>query len=612
MCTISGGSISNSTLLLLALVIVSAFAIFASFNAHAQTPDYITAGVDNESPKWGIEPVTAFGDISSNGFVNCVLLDWGDGSNEILSGSDVRYDISSNTGSWSTSISHVYNNPRLFTIVAMPGAFDIDAPFPCNPYAFSASKTIDVQRHATILSLDPIANLIWEGPLTAMGCLVDSDENKALLSEAITFAGSGVGTLAQPVYTVDDDVLTSPGCYSSTGSSPGQPAASGLTVTAQFAGDSLYLPSDSTTQTYDNLKHSTALVLNDVSDNVIARSRFSLSGGLFDLDMSSIGVEGKTITLEGTGIEFGSMIPALTSNSGSFVGEAAAADKPGETSYARAIFAGDNSYQASRSNIQYYLIQSPLQTVVTINKLSPDSPKWGVDTVTISGTIINPVPGGSLSIDWGDGSPILSGIEIIISGNSWGPVNHQYSKNAVDVNSLHLVVSFYGSSAQPISTDSRPIDVNPHETLLQLGRISDIAIGERLSVTGSIVDKDQPDLPIVNAAITFTGSGASGLQSPVFSDESGLFLSLGMAPSVGRTVKAHFDGTAYYTPSESSETTFSIIQPPPDPWIIYVAIAIAVLGAAVLALHSIEKIPTKQEIHNDYRIQIEVKPGFER
>jgi hypothetical protein len=102
------------------------------------------------------------------------------------------------------------------------------------------------QAHSTTLTLNTIANVLSGTKVTVTGKLTDNNAAGAGIGgKTITFTGTGAANLAS--------VITNPnGTFTASGTAPST-VATGWTVQAHFAGDTLYGSADSSVQSYNTV-----------------------------------------------------------------------------------------------------------------------------------------------------------------------------------------------------------------------------------------------------------------------------------------------------------------------------------------------------------------------
>jgi hypothetical protein len=193
---------------------------------------------------------------------------------------------------------------------------------------------------------------------------------------------------------------------------------------------------------------------------------------------------------------------------------------------------------------------------ISITSTSNLSPRWGVDTVSISGTTTNSVSSDSVSVNWGDGST-TSGIAI--SSGTWTSPTHTYSASAVG---SRTIAATLGNSSMSVKATSNSVSVTVqrHATSASLVLSSTtIPAGSTITASGILVDSDAANAKISGSSITFTGTGAVNLASTITNGTGG-YSSAGPSPNTvanGWTVQAHYAGNASYAPTDSPAVSYT-------------------------------------------------------
>jgi hypothetical protein len=194
---------------------------------------------------------------------------------------------------------------------------------------------------------------------------------------------------------------------------------------------------------------------------------------------------------------------------------------------------------------------------VALDQIDHIAPKWDLDSVTISGRVVNAAANDQVLIDWGDGS---SPETATVSGCFWSsPTSHQYGSSAVGANTIQ--VQLIDSSSTLIDTVLFEIEVMKHSALLALDQIASVKVGESVTVAGSLLDTDSSS-PIPDAAIFFDGEGADNIL-PATTDANGIFSSSGAAPAEpaeSLTVKAHFAEDNLYLGYDTDPQTYDTAE----------------------------------------------------
>lgn len=191
------------------------------------------ASTSSTTPRWGLDAVQVNGLVTGD-FTDSIEVNWGDGATDSVG----------LTGSPWGPVSHTYASTAT-------GARTITARLLDSSMAEKASDTLDinVQKHATALTIGAIASVVKGSSITASGTLTDTDASVSLDGKTITFTGTGAAGLSP--------AATAAGAYSSIGASPGT-ASQLLSVQAHFAGDGAYSAADSATVFYDTVEAGTS------------------------------------------------------------------------------------------------------------------------------------------------------------------------------------------------------------------------------------------------------------------------------------------------------------------------------------------------------------------
>ena len=197
---------------------------------------------------------------------------------------------------------------------------------------------------------------------------------------------------------------------------------------------------------------------------------------------------------------------------------------------------------------------------IKITSINNITPRWGLDTVTVSGSLTNFHANDTVTVLWGDGSNSpnnpISGVNGI-----WGPVSHIYPKGKVGINTIKA--QLWSSPPVLLATSTgNNTNVQKHITSLALPNLSSGSVkwGKTYSVTSdTLTDFDAGGFGIASELISFSGNGTTGspngttngtgkLSSPVIITAPGKFNT-----GIGN-VFANFAGDLNYLPSSSSTT----------------------------------------------------------
>ncbi len=189
--------------------------------------------VSNPKPRWDLDMVTVSGTVTNTSGAYTITVYWGDGAS--IPG------IYSTGGKWGP-VSHTYDSTHIGTNQIVAKLMDRSL-----EKASSIPYAVEVEKHATSLTVNTIASVEAGSDITVSGSLVDVDAKKGIGDRTVTFNGTGAEGLELVVTRSD-------GSFSSGGTSPTS-VATNWTVQTHFAGDDLYLASYSPVQSYDTLKH---------------------------------------------------------------------------------------------------------------------------------------------------------------------------------------------------------------------------------------------------------------------------------------------------------------------------------------------------------------------
>ena|SRR5579885_2511120 len=423
----------------------------------------------------------------------------------------------------------------------------------------ATSSTFSTLQHHAILYLTPIPNSPWGGLITISGTLNDTDAgNVGVNGKSITITGSGV-TSSQTVTT--STISGKAGSFSTTANAPNS-VATGLSVTATFAGDSNYI-GNSISTSYNTIAHRTSLTLNPIS-NIIAGGTIIASGILKDTDANA-GLVGSTITFNGTGL--GTIGSTSTAVGGAYSSQGTAPNNVLSGLRLQAHYSGSQLYQNADSIIQTYSTgNAPAVSInapVIPNTLGNNQARWGIDPVTINGTVSNAVNGDTITITWGDSSSVNN---IPINSGKWGPLTHTYGPGAVGTN--HILATLI-SSTNVNKTISAPLSifVIQHKAVITLNPVSNVGAGGTLTVTGRLTDADV-NTGISGEPVIFNGTGV-GTLATVGTNSTGYYTATGTAPNTitnGLTLQARFTGDLDIFPASSAIQTYNTlaITSPPE------------------------------------------------
>lgn len=233
-------------------------------------------------------------------------------------------------------------------------------------------------------------------------------------------------------------------------------------------------------------------------------------------------------------------------------------------------------FQDTQGNTSTYQDVINLQNKgITLDYVSNTQPKWGIEKVVVSGTVSSSVPSGStVTVDWGDGSTPTTGI--LITENSWGPVDHIYNAGVISSDpSVEIIAILIDDESEVAKSNPVSVTVKKHATALSLK--DDIHVSgdtKSLVMSGALVDLDV-DLGIEHKTIHFLGSSIIEIE-PLVTDVNGSFLSEhtvlpDIIPSM-QLIQGRFDGDELYEPSLSPSIEIGPTERPPPPTKITIAV----------------------------------------
>jgi peptidoglycan/xylan/chitin deacetylase (PgdA/CDA1 family) len=218
--------------------------------------------------------------------------------------------------------------------------------------------------NSTTLTLNTISSVPWSNTVKVTGTLTDSNASGAGIGgKTISFTGTGATNLASAVTNPD-------GTFTSTGAAPNTVGT--WRVQAHYAGDATsYKGSDSTTNSYNTLKHVTNLVTTTV--NTPWSMPISFTAALTDTSAGGTPISGKTIHLDGTGVSGVASDPTTNSN-GSAIATGTSSSTVNTGWTFQSHFAGDSLYNAKDSIVKTYSTlkhNTDLSLIISPTSVSP-------------------------------------------------------------------------------------------------------------------------------------------------------------------------------------------------------------------------------------------------
>jgi hypothetical protein len=414
----------------------------------------------------------------------------------------------------------------------------------------------------------------WGNPVTASGILVGD----VPCSTTVINWGDGIGDKNSISCNKSTENGDNSGTWATTVTHSYEKSGTYIvTVTFESCIDNPCEEKISKTTNINVQNHRTALELKSIDLVTLRGGHYTLSGKLTDNDNNGndpfpFGVSSKAIKFRGTGIDTGQIEikTVLTGDNGeySIQGNSPVSSAPTNSNlWIQAYFEGDaDYYDPSESNKISYVpctqCTDGLPPEIT-SKIDNGSPRWDSDSVILSGIIQNPSSVGSdkVSVSWGDGTYTEENEISVSSSGSWGPISHIYDASSINTNPNQIIATLVRDGNTLSSSDPIAVNVQPHETSLELYQVDSVVAGHAINVNGQLTDKDAFGVGVKSLSITFTGSGASLLQL-TSTDDQGLFSST--APSENDVsnrleVKAHYAGNKLYSASDSDTVTYNTV-----------------------------------------------------
>jgi hypothetical protein len=212
----------------------------------------------------------------------------------------------------------------------------------------SIIRTYSTTRHPILIALTAPATTPWERPTAFTVTVTDSATGGTVIEgKTISFDGTGVIGVANVITDAN-------GKATGTGTAPNT-VATGWTYQAHFAGDSLYLPKDSTIRTYSTTKHAIGLSIAVSPTSVAPGASYKVSGTLTDTTVQpQPQLASKTITFTA---DAPITIADKTTNANGFFTATQAAPSTAGTYNIQSHFAGDSLYNAKDSLIRSLTVQ---------------------------------------------------------------------------------------------------------------------------------------------------------------------------------------------------------------------------------------------------------------
>jgi hypothetical protein len=313
---------------------------------------------------------------------------------------------------------------------------------------------------------------------------------------------------------------------------------------------------------YNNIAHAqdaanaTTLTLNTIT-NVPWGKDVTVTGKLTIDDASDAGVEGKTITFDGTGAD---NIPnAVTNADGTFTAKGAAPNSVNTGWKVQAHFEGDTEFEASDSAIKTYSTTKH-GTNFLLTAAKPSFP-WSTAT-SFTATLIDtslggtPIEGKTVHFD-GTGVIGVSDQTTDSSGKAIG------TGTAPDtVNTGWSYQAHFAGDSLYVKKDSvvKTYSTTKHTVSLVVSAPSSVPWSMPTKFTATLKDTSLGGVAISGKTIHFDGTGVIPAASDQTTDSSGKAIATGTAPDTvasGWTYQAHFAGDSLYSAKDSSVKSYS-------------------------------------------------------
>ncbi len=206
----------------------------------------------------------------------------------------------------------------------------------------SVIRTYSTTKHTTLIALTSAATTPWEMPTAFTVTVTDGSTGGTVIQgKTISFSGTGVIGVANVITGAD-------GKATGTGTAP-DTVATGWTVQAHFAGDSLYNVKDSTIRTYSTTKHAIGLSISVPTTPVAPGASYKVSGTLTDTTAAGKQLASKTITFTA---DAPITITDKTTNVNGFYTATQPAPNTAGSYNIQSHFPGDSQYNAKDSLIR--------------------------------------------------------------------------------------------------------------------------------------------------------------------------------------------------------------------------------------------------------------------
>jgi hypothetical protein len=415
----------------------------------------------------------------------------------------------------------------------------------------AAGETFRTVAHGTTLTLNTINTVPWSTRVVVSGQLTDNGGG-VVSGKTITFSGTGASSISS--------VTTNPdGTFTAFGFAPNS-VATGWTVQAHFAGDSIYNRGDSSTQTYNTLKHATALTLS-VPLNVPFGTKATVTGKLSDSAFKITGLASKTITFTAPN---GSPLPAsvVTRSDGTYSSTFTASSTIFSGWKLQAHFAGDSLYNAAGSPINSY---NTVKHATALTLSVPLNVPWG-STAIAKGKLTDTSAGSigvaskTITFTSPNGSPLPASV----TTSSDGTFGSSFRASSTIFSGWKIQSKFAGDTLY--NAAGSPID--SYNTVKHTGSLAFVSLAPNVpwsrptSFPVILRDTSNGGTALGGQTIHFTGTGVVNVANKV-TDSTGKATGIGISPNTvatGWTYQAQYAGNTLYTAASTFVHTYNTLK----------------------------------------------------
>jgi hypothetical protein len=302
----------------------------------------------------------------------------------------------------------------------------------------------------------------------------------------------------------------------------------------------------------------TVLTLNTIT-TVPWGNDVTVTGKLADASNSQ-GVEGKTITFDGTGAD---NLPdnVVTNADGTFSAIGASPNTVAAGWKVQAHFAGDSDYAASNSATSTY--NTVKHSVVLFVSAASSTVPWGNPT-TFTATLTDASLGGAVPISGEtisfNGTGIIGVADAITDDNGKATGTGTAPKT---VATGWAYQAHYAGNSLYLAKDTaqKTYSTTKHSVSLAVSAASSaVPWGNPTTFTATLTDASRGGVAISGKTIHFDGSGVIAAAADKTTDSTGKAIATGTAPktvATGWKYQTHFAGDSLYASKDSTIKTYS-------------------------------------------------------